>query len=390
MSHAKLSPSSAYRWLACPGSVALCADAPPDESNEFADEGTAAHTLASWVLSDKHKTTAYYRGAVIDVRNEDGSLRRQFTVEEDFADYVQVYVDCVRDRLVGEAELLIEQKLDTGLVSKRYGAVTGTGDAIILRPFDKIIEVHDLKYGRGVRVEARDNPQLMLYALGVLRGYAWLMPVERIVVGIHQPRLDHMDLIEYTVDELEQFASHVRDELYDMDNGNDSLNPGEKQCRFCPAAATCPALRGHAQKAALDDFAFISDLTEYGIGAAMDQVELVERWCEAVRAEARRLLDNGTKVPGWCLEEGRQGNRKWSDEAAVLKAMVTLGDAAYKPRAVISPADAEKKLSKKDAKLWTALQPLIVRGAPTVNMVRDDGKRKPLAASVKDDFKVIQ
>jgi len=316
-------------------------------------------------------------------------VRRKFEVTEEMADYVQVYVDTVRDRVTGSAQLLVEQRLDTGLASKRYGAVTGTGDAVILRPFEGVVEVHDLKYGRGNKVDAKDNPQLLLYALGAMRQYSWLMPVDKVIVAIHQPRLDHAEFVEYTAAELDTFARDVQGKLNVLDAEIDELNPGEKQCKYCPAAATCPALRGAAHKAALDDFANVADLTEWGIGKAMDQVELVETWCAAVRAEARRLLDSGAKVPGWCLEEGRQGNRKWADEDQASGVLVAaLGEAAYSKK-LLSPAETEKRLKKRPTD-WALIEPLIVRGAPTINMVRDDGKRKPLAASVRDDFKKIK
>lgn len=384
--HAKLSPSSAARWLACAGSLKVDK---PEDSNEFADGGTAAHTLASWTLPDPHKTTAYFRESTIDVRNEDGTLRRQFDVTEEMADYVQVYVDAVRDRVVGADQLLVEQRLDTGLESKRYGKITGTGDAVILHPNEKMIEVHDLKYGRGVKVFAKDNPQLLLYALGAMNDYGWLMPVERIKVAIHQPRLDHFDEHEYTVDELETFLLEVSEYVLDkLDAGDESLNPGEKQCKWCPRAATCPAL-GQKLTSFLSDFPVVADLTEYGIGKAMDEADLAEIRIAAVRAEARRLLDAGTKVPGWTLEEGRQGNRKWASEDQASGVLVAaLGEAAYSKK-LLSPADAEKKVAKKHPLVWQALQAYIVRGAPSINMVRDDGKRKPIAAHL-DGFKEVK
>lgn len=387
MSHAKLSPSSAYRWLACLGSVKLIGDT-ADESSEFADEGTAAHTLASWCL-DSGFNAAKFRDAQIHVKNEDGSVRRTFIVDEDMASYVQVYVDAIRDRVVDDAQLFIEQKLNTGLESKRYGEITGTGDAIIMIPSKRRLEVHDLKYGRGVKVFAKDNPQLSLYGLGGLHDFAWMSDVDEVLVAIHQPRLDHYDEHVYTVAELRSFETDVGYTLAGLDQGVDTLAPGEKQCRFCPAAHRCPALEKVATDAALADFANVPDLTEYGIGKAMDKVELVEMWCSAVRQEARRLLDAGMNVPGWCLEEGRQGNRKWADDEKVEPMLQScLGDKAFKPKQLISPADAEKKLKKHSA-MWNTLEPLITRGPPSINMVRDDGNRKPIAASSLDDFKVI-
>jgi hypothetical protein len=372
--------------MACAGSVAL--PSPPDESSEFADEGTAAHTLASWCL-DSGFNAAKFRDAQIHVHNDDKSIRRTFTVDEDMADYVQVYVDAIRDRVHDDAQLFVEQKLNTGIESKRYGKITGTGDAIIMVPSARRLEIHDLKYGRGVKVFAKDNPQLMLYGLGGLHDYSWMSDVDEVLVAIHQPRLDHYCEHPYKVSELNDFEAALKARVAQLDAGATDEVPGD-HCKFCPRKVQCKALEKVADDF-LADFPDVSDLTEHGIGAAMDKVELVETRCAAVRQEARRLLDAGTKVPGWTLEEGRAGNRKWADDKQMeANLSLVVGDAAYKPRALISPADAEKKLAKKNPTLWANLQAHIVRGAPSINMVRDDGNRKPYAASSLDDFKVIQ
>ena len=393
MSHAKLSPSSASRWLNCSASVAR-QDGAPDESSEFADEGTAAHMLASWCLSADPKlepaahTAVWWLGAEIKVCSEDGTVRRTFTVDEGMASYVQVYVDAIRDRIVDDAQLFVEQKLDTGIVSKKYGPITGTGDAVIVKPSARRIEIHDLKYGRGVKVFARDNPQLLLYALGVEHDYSWLSEVDEVLVAIHQPRLDHYDEHVYTMDELRYFGNAVCVAVDNLDAGATEEVPGD-WCKFCPRAAVCKALEKNAHDAAFGDFENVPDLTEHGIAAAMEKVELVELWCAAIRAEARRLLDSGVRVPGWTLAEGRQGNRKWSDEKAVEAVLLAaIGESAYKPRALLSPADAEKKLAKKLPANWSQLQALIVRGAPSIQMVRE-GSKEPLASSVAGDFKDI-
>jgi hypothetical protein len=386
MSHAKLSPSSAHRWLNCAASVAK-QDGAPDESSEFADEGTAAHTLASWILQGV-KSHQDWIGEQILVQNEDGTVRRAFTVDEDMRSYVQVYVDAIRDRVVDDAQLFVEQKLNTGIVSKKYGPITGTGDAVIMIPSRRRLEIHDLKYGRGVKVFAKDNPQLFLYGIGGEHDLSWLSDIDEVLVAIHQPRLDHYDEHVYTIDELRYFGNEVCKQVEDLDRGGHAEVPGS-HCKFCPRAAICKTLEKNATDVALGDFKDISDLTEHGIAQAMDKVELVELWCAAVRAEARRLLDAGTRVPGWMLAEGRQGNRKWSDEKVTAAALRSyLGDVAFKPQQVISPADAEKKLAKKHPQAWEQLQQFIVRGAPSIQMVRE-GSKEPLASSVTNDFKEI-
>src|SRR5574343_592805 len=146
MAHALLSPSSAERWLACPGSVAM-ESVCPDSSSAYADEGSQAHDFAATLL--KGGTL----GGIGDI---------------EMAEAVDFYVAHVRAR---GGDLLVEQKLPVGRITGEPGA-TGTADAVALHPDE--IDIIDLKYGRGVRVDADDNPQLRLYALGAIEEYSAL------------------------------------------------------------------------------------------------------------------------------------------------------------------------------------------------------------------------
>jgi hypothetical protein len=86
MAHAQLSPSSAVRWMTCPGSVALTKDM-PDTSSKYADEGTDAHELAALCLDLKRDAVSF-----IGDRMSTGNV-----VDDDMARHVQSYVTYVRD-----------------------------------------------------------------------------------------------------------------------------------------------------------------------------------------------------------------------------------------------------------------------------------------------------
>lgn len=182
------------------------------------------------------------------------------------------------------------------------------------------------------------------------------------------------------------------------------LNPGEKQCRFCKAKATCPALRAEVtnavggEPATADDFAqFMPIDTTDGIGdnylsMAMDKVGLVEDWCKAIRAEVERRLLRGTEVPGFKLVEGKQGNRAWVDQAkaeAALKALRVKADDMYDKK-LISPTTAEKLL-KTDAKKWAKLQELITRasGKPSVAPATDKRPALAVHTATADEFAAL-
>lgn len=416
--HAQLSPSSAARWMACPGSVALSLDI-PNTSSVYADEGTAAHELAARCLLNRSSFhIADCEGLVIPVGDHD------ITVDNDMIEYIGGYVQRIRDLTDSlGGELLVEQRLDISHITGEKDAA-GTSDAVIL--LDDEIIIVDLKYGQGVQVEADGNPQLMIYALAALERYDVLGTTERVRMIIDQPRKQHLSEATITVQELRRFGEQVRKaaercdaaiqfagqwgELHDK-----YLAPGEKQCRFCPAKATCPKLRDEVldtvfaqQPATVEEFSNLDEkdtLTEAKevqaagnlpdleawLGVAMSKVALVEDWCKAIRAEVESRLLSGTAIPGYKLVQGRKGARAWTnaDEAeAMLKAMRLKVEEMYDLK-LISPTSAEKlaKAGTVGPRQWPKLQQLIAQteGKPSVAPLSD--KRPALEIKpVAEDF----
>lgn len=199
--HARLSPSGAHRWMACPGSVVLEA-AFPDKGSVYADEGTAAHMLAAWCLADRLDPDGYI-GEVIRVGE------RQFPVTKAMAEHVADYVKLVRDLSAGK-QLLVERKVPIGHLTGESGA-TGTSDAVIVDAANRTLVVADLKYGMGVKVDAIGNHQLQMYALGAYEAYSLLADFQTVSMYIHMPRLNHVSEYHITVPELLQFADRVRE-----------------------------------------------------------------------------------------------------------------------------------------------------------------------------------
>lgn len=399
--HAKLSPSGAHRWMACPGSAVLEA-AFPDKGSAYAQEGTVAHELAAGHLSIGWNL-AEYVGEDWHGEEPDGT-KWMVRITQDMVDHVLDYAKLIRDYAAG-GTLLVEQRLGIGHITGEPDA-KGTSDAVIVRGSELIVA--DLKFGMGVKVNAEDNPQLQLYALGALEEFDMLGTFDTVTMVIHQPRLNHVSEWSISVDQLRAFGEKVRDAAASVDEalsvahiGVDSyLSPGEKQCRFCKAKPTCPALRAElvevvGDRATIDDFAEFtpgkvdSQTGDNFLSIAMSKVGLVEDWCKAVRAEVERRLLAGQSVEGWKLVEGRRGNRAWADETAVenlLKSFRLKREEMYDIK-LISPAKAEKLL-KKTPKHWSKAEALISRadGKPSVAPATD--KRPALAVQpVADDFR---
>lgn len=195
--HAKLSPSSAERWMTCPGSVAL-SEGYADSSSAAADEGTAAHELAERILLGAKGDE------LVGLRAQNGI---EWTAEmlQDVLRYTQS-VQALAGA-VGDA-LMVEQRLPISEWTGEAGA-HGTADAVILAGTELIVA--DLKFGRGVVVDADENKQLRIYALAALREFEFVGgPFETVRIIISQPRLGAWSEWTCTVAELEAFGDEVK------------------------------------------------------------------------------------------------------------------------------------------------------------------------------------
>lgn len=177
--HARLSPSGAKRWMACPGSLTLTAGI-PDMPNAYSDDGTAIHEVAAWCLTEHYR--AHKRVGEWIVVSAPGQLpERKVQFTKDMADLCQGYVDFVRAKAIGY-ELQVEQRLEfsrfVGEAPARAPGTLGpddpgadgqfgTTDAGFVDWDQGEIVVDDLKSGM-TPVEVERNPQLLTYGVAFL------------------------------------------------------------------------------------------------------------------------------------------------------------------------------------------------------------------------------
>lgn len=397
--HALLSPSGAHRWMACPGSVAMGEGIPRTDS-VYSIEGTDAHELAALSLNTG-KGSAAFKGRIMTGGTE---------VDDEMVSEVGKYVARICQFAEGGV-LFVEQRLPISHITGEEGAC-GTADAVILQGNE--IQVHDLKYGKGEQVDAEENPQLMMYALGALERYGISEDFETVRVVIHQPRLNHLSEWSCSVASLVEFGLNVSDcaetALIALELGNwmgeseTYLTPGEKQCRWCPAKAKCPALAKFVTDAIGVAFACLDAAKESvkpvdigredggGLAVKMSAVGLIEGWCKAVRAAVEMALFAGDKVLGWKIVQGKRGNRAWSDATeaeATLKAMRLKVDQMYDFK-LISPTSAEKLL-KETPKRWARVAPLVSQsdGKPSV-APENDPRPALVVMPMADDFETTE
>jgi len=381
--HARLSASGSKRWLSCTPSAAL-EDNFPDTTSEFAREGTAAHELSELYLQlhIEQITKAAFNRRLGKFKKEN----EFYTQEMD--DFVNSYVDFVIERineaqaLSSDAITLLEQRLD---FSEWVPDGFGTGDVVIIS--DGIMEIIDLKYGKGVPVSAEENTQMRLYALGALNQFGMLYDVEKIVMTIVQPRLDSISSDEMDAEALFDWAEdYVKPKAEMAMNGEGEFVAGD-HCRFCKAKAVCRERAEENLKMAKYDFQEPKLLTIEEIAEILVKAEELQKWAKDVSEYALDQAENHhVKFPGWKLVEGRS-NRKYTDEEAIREKLAK----NYEPDAFLKTSlftltNLEKSIGKKQVE--NLIGEFIIKPSGKPTLVAESDKRPEInsTASAVADF----
>lgn len=367
--HAKLSASGSSTWLNCPGSV-KAQEPYPNTSSIFADEGTMAHEIADLCLSTRNDAEAYIGRTLKSLGIKIGSYKQTHKIDKIMADYVQEYLDYVLSHETGNSELYTEERVDfSNVVPEGFG----TMDSAVLDYGKRVLHIFDLKYGKGITVDAFENTQGQMYATGMLNEYGFLDAFDTIRIHIVQPRKNNFSAWDISVKDLITFGKWVAERADLALSGNAPRVPGEKQCQWCDARADCPALMKFAEDIVRSEFAAMDDepldagmLTLEEKSLVLRHAKLIKKFISNIEDSAYEALSAGIDFPGMKLVRG-SANRVIPAEAEFMLSE-KLGDEAYNKK-LKGIGELEKLLGKKE------IAAIAVRPEGKIVMVASDDKR---------------
>ena len=394
--HALLAPSSAKRWMTCTPSARLEATR-PDKDTAYTREGTIAHAMAEAMLRRLLELDAdslpesyeFFTTHCNDIDEQMQACQLEGLDWKEMAETVyEHYVCLVYEAYLGakledpEAVLLVESKLQ---LAEFIPEGFGSSDAVLI--YGDTLEDFDLKYGKGVKVEAQDNAQMMCYALGAYLGPGELYDINHVQMTIIQPRLRHESSWRMTAPDLLNWAHNkLKPAAEKAWKGEGEQTPGE-HCRFCKVAAQCKALADYTLKVS-------EDKTEPGlmsleeIARILPHFATIKSWISSVEEFALEAALEGDTIPGYKVVEGRSV-RKISNVAEAMARLEGNGIPAenyLKPAELKTITDLEKTLTKKGFK--TILGDLVIKPEGKPTLVEEADPREPFSKA-KNDFKGI-
>lgn len=391
--HALLSASGASRWINCTPSPRL-EEKFKNTTSPYAEEGTLAHEFAEILLQEQLEIITpdeFYAAG--------DTLSKSDFYSPEMIDEVQKHVDYVKEQFESaqqinpDALLIIEDKVDlTQYIENGFG----TNDVMIIA--DGVLEVIDLKYGKGVKVSAVDNPQLKLYGLGALIANELMFDIHTVKLTVTQPRLDSISSWEISADDLIKWAEEVVRPKAIMAYAGEGEQVAGDWCKFCKVKATCRALATEnleiAKREFSDDLECTQDdpklLTQDEILKVFAKSKQISDWLKSVNEYLLATALDGEEWPGLKLVEGR-ANRKWGDDVEddVKKKLrnrgFKQGDFLSKPK-LLGLGVIEKLLTKK--KFEKVLGDYVIKPQGKPTLVDHSDKRPALGlGQAKEDFK---
>lgn len=389
--HAKLSASGAELWMNCPGSQHM-KDIFPDSTSIAAQEGTHAHSLAEMLLGgiDPDNTDLPKRIKAFHKDNpEADSYSAMLGSLVDYIAFVNEEKDkadeAAKGTSFGKAELFRETRVD---FSEFVPGGFGTADVMIVS--GDVLHVIDLKYGKGVAINAVNNPQIRLYGLGALEHFALDYDIKTIRMTIYQPRLDYVTSEEMSAEDLRAWGETVIKPAAEKAAADTrEYHPGEWcKSHFCPAVGQC-----RARKLVMDKYLKARQedpdlLSPEELGDILKGAKKIKSWISDLEKTVTDIAIAGIPVPGWKIVEGRS-NRIYTDPDLVALAVKKEGfpEAMIYEKKLLGVTAMEKLMGKKTFKAALENTGLVIKpkGSPTLALESDARPQMDLDVTI-DDF----
>lgn len=316
--HALLSPSSSSRWLNCTPSARLAENA-ENKSSVYAEEGTLFHEICEYCLAQWNAGVWEPDpfGEELPELKDDHLMHPLF--KQEMFRHARNYCDFVMnenynlEKSDGVCKMLLEEKVD---ISEYAPECFGSVDCQLVGR-DTLIVI-DLKYGEGVKVYAERNTQMMLYALGAIKGKPSIKTI-RLVIA--QVRLNHFDVWEISANDLLQWADKVlKPTAKKAFAGKGEQKMGD-WCGFCPVKAQCRK-QYEAVVNDFDRYEYPELLTEDEICDLIEKIDKYKGWLESVNKFVYDEALRGHKWKGYKLVAGRS-SRVITDEEAIRQDLLT-------------------------------------------------------------------
>lgn len=325
--------------MICNGSVALAAQAPKPDQTDASAEGIAFHHFAAELLTGK--------SVALGDTAPNGHI-----LDSEMLEHARAYAALLK----GASDW--PQRVETPMHWGPGGAahdgqpwqVRVKCDAVTWRPDISTLAVTDAKYGFRY-VDVADNWQLLSQAIGAC--FTLQIQPKRIILAIYQPRGpgEALRTVEVSAAELLAAYSLLCERLSNLTN---DLVTGP-QCRYCPAAAGCPATERAAYNAV--DVAMNSGTFAVREDNMASELELLERAAEFLKQRktwiegaALAAMKDGRKIPG-LSSKPQLGHTTWLPGAeAKLRAMQTDNQRLF-DEVPVTPAEAKRRgLTDEDLK----------------------------------------
>lgn len=369
--HAVLSASSSHRWLNCIPSARLELEF-ENNSSSAAEEGTAAHALCEHKLKK-----ALHMRSKRPVSDYNSDEMEECT--DAYAEFVMEQYEAAK-QICKDPIVLIEQRLD---FSCYVPDGFGTGDCLIIS--DSRLHIIDFKYGMGVLVEAENNPQMKLYALGALEIYDSLYDIDEVSMTIFQPRRENVSTWTIPVSELKEWAANeLKPKAKKAYDGEGEYIPGE-WCTFCRAAVKCRARAEEKLRLAQSEFKPPPLLSDTEIEEILSILPDLTKWANEIISYATdAAVSHGKEWNGFKVVEGRSV-RKYRDEERVAETAKQHGYIDIYRQNLIPMTEMQKLMGK--TKFEEILGDLIYKPPGRPTLVPKSDKRPAMNVSdAKNDF----